>query len=370
MEENDRALILQEVPGLGKVAGPLAPQQEQPDDCRYSPLGAQQIREVQVASERMGARRWVLRAIAATSLLAVPAIVGLARGWVSWPKGLASTMELITESSRPKVSGAFGQCKGPKDLKCEIGCMCVRKNDYFSMCKPLEGKLKCDKDLMESKLQHAKEHRLPFLKKARDAKKEKFAAIQRYKKATSEQASSSLKAAELESHLAILRDNATREAVVKIRDAKVEVAQKNVEAAEVKKKNVAIAAETEVIKEVKKAKDHVADAEDNYAKVKVAVLKEVSESIHKYRLQVDKSKKELEELKNADLKKILMERKESASKTADESKWAAAKAKEAAKVAEENHKLAEKARKEDEDAQKELKAAQDEVAKWKSAIRR
>jgi len=323
-----------------------------------------------VASERARARRWAVTALAVTLLLAAPTIVGLARGWVSWPKDWASTMEVITESSRPKLSGAFGQCKGPKDLKCEIGCMCVRKNDYFSMCKPLEGKLKCDKEVMESKLQHAKDNLLPFRKKARESRKEKFAAIQRIKKATTEQASSSLEAAELESRLAILRDNATREAAVNARDGQAEVAKKDVQAAELKKKHVAIAAEKEAANEVKKAKGHVADAEDNYAKVKVSVLREVSEAIHKYRLHVDKSKKELEALKKADLKKILKERQESASKAADESKWVAAKAKEAAKVAEEKQKLAAKARKEDEDAQKELKAAHAEVEKWKSAVRR
>jgi len=238
-----------------------------------------------------------------------------------------------------------------------------------SMCKPLDGSLKCDKALMESKLQHAKEHRLPYLKKARESKREKFAAIQRYTKATAAQAASSLEAAELESALAILRDNATREAVVKVRDAKIEVAKNAVQAAETKKKNVAIAAEKETVREVHKAKGHVEDAEDNFAKVKVAVLKEVSESIHKYRLELDKSRKELEALKNADLKKILNDRQESASKAADEFKWAAAKAKEAAKLEEEKKKLAEQARKENEDAKKELKAAQDEVAKWEKAVR-
>eukprot|EP00419_Tripos_fusus_P023937 CAMPEP_0172712622 /NCGR_PEP_ID=MMETSP1074-20121228/61206_1 /TAXON_ID=2916 /ORGANISM="Ceratium fusus, Strain PA161109" /LENGTH=363 /DNA_ID=CAMNT_0013536575 /DNA_START=52 /DNA_END=1140 /DNA_ORIENTATION=+ len=363
MEEDARALILQAKPSSDTTAARPCGSRER-NDCRYSPLDAEQTGELGLASERTGAQRWVLRALAATTLLAVPAILGLARGWVSWPTDLASSMEVITESSRHKLSPAFQPCKGPKDLKCEIGCMCVRKNEYFSMCKPLEGELKCNKELMESKLKRAKAHRLPFLKKARLAKQERKVAITRYSKAIAVQASSVLEASEFESRLAILRDNATREAVVKVRDAKVEVAKQAVAAAKTKKKNVKGVAEKEVAKEIKKAKDHVADAEDNYAKVKVAVLKEVSQAIHKYRLRVDSKKKELEGLRKANLKTILKERKMTASKLADQSKWAAAEAKKAAKDAEEKQKLAEKARKEDEDAHKKLKAAQDEVAKW------
>jgi len=371
MESDARALSMQAVPTPSTVmAGSSDPLQGQLDDCRYSPIDAQPNGHLQVASDVKASRRWALRALAAATLLAAPAMLGLARGWVHWPNDMASSMEVITESSRHKLSPAFQQCKGEKHLKCEIGCMCVRKNEYFSMCKPLDGKLKCDKELMEHKLEHAKDHRRPFLEKERQARKEKEDSIKRYNKAKIEQASSSLEAAMMESHMAVMRDNATREAVAKVRDAKVQVAKKSVEAAENKKKGVAVVAEKEAQEEVKKAKGNVVDAEDNYAKVKVSVLKEVSEAIHKYRLLVDKSKQELEVLRKADLKKTLRERKEAAAKTADESKWAAAKAKKAAKVAEEKGKLAEGARKEDEAAQKELKAAQAEVAKWESAVKR
>lgn len=308
-----------------------------------------------------------LRPWAGGGLLALAGLAGLA----CW-RGIAASgtssarLEIIAESSR---SAAFEQCDGPKALKCEIGCLCQVKNEYFSMCQPLGGLLKCSKELAEKHLEHAKAKAAPVKKLADAADEARAKADKRFDKASVEASELNLAAAHAESQEAVLRDNATEEAAKLVRAAKVKAARAKVKEKQAAKAKVQALAAKRAAEQVKNATLLVTQAEDALLKVKDNVTREVAQKIRSQKDKVEQAEALLKKMKATQLGPLQVERTAIAAEAAKKAEVTAAAAKAAAKKAEDAEAAKSTAEKEADEAAKALGPAGDEVKKWESALK-
>merc|ERR1712061_311434 len=128
---------------------------------------------------------------------------------------------------------AFQEClgMGEKNIKCKMGCQCMKRNNYYSQCKPPEGSHGCDILAAKALVKAAKEKAQPFIDAELEAHKEK--------NETAQVAAHAAKKAALAKHVAA-KSLATYEKTLKIENKKraipVNAARKKVAAAKQKLK--------------------------------------------------------------------------------------------------------------------------------------
>lgn len=258
-----------------------------------------------------------------------------------------SSVGAITE----EYAKNFDQCGGNGvNRKCQPGCFCWKKSDFFSMCKPIKGQSVCSAAAAKAAAKKAFAKFKPLAEKVDETKKAKEKAHKLFKEKLANSGETKEAAAMASSKKAATAEEATMSAVKEWHKDMCSDATDDVDKAKANMTKAKKKAQVEADKSIKEAEEKVKRAKENLVKVKKEAAKQVEKTIADEKKNVANREAYLKKTKATPLGPELEARKkkaEAAAKKAQETAVAAKKAAEefikAKKAMEDADKLAAKA---------------------------